>query len=84
MNSVLGSSPWQTVRTLGGTGVAVGGTEVDVLLCTVAGDGSGVGDGGSDAGFGVPGVSRLQAATRPVANSAATRLMVEASWVRTH
>jgi hypothetical protein len=74
MKSVFGSSPWQTVRTLGGTGVAVGGTGEGVLVGTTVGnaDGNGVGDGGSWVGFGFTGVGWLQAATRLVSNNAAT------------
>jgi hypothetical protein len=55
MKSVFGSSPWQTVRTFGGTGVGVGGTGVGVLVGITVGDGKAVGDGGSSVGLGVPG-----------------------------
>jgi hypothetical protein len=55
MKSVFGSSPWQTVSTLGGTGVAVGGIGVGELLGTLVGDGNGVGDGGSSVEFGIAG-----------------------------
>jgi hypothetical protein len=73
MKSVFGSSPWQTVSTFGGTGVAVGGTGVGVLV----GGAVGVGHGGSGAGVGVAGVGELQAARRPISSRATMVRMPE-------
>jgi hypothetical protein len=79
MKSVLGSSPWQTVSTFGGTGVAVGGTGVGVLLSALVGGAVGVGNGGSGTGVGVAGVGELQAARRPISSRATTVRMPEAN-----
>jgi hypothetical protein len=78
MKSVFGSSPWQTVSTLGSTGVAVGGTGVGVLLGALVGGAVGVGNGRSGTEVDVAGVGWLQAATRPVISNATTAQMPEA------
>jgi hypothetical protein len=65
MNNVLGSSAWQMVNSLGGTGVGV-------LVGAGVGEGGGEGKGATGVGIATAGTTERQPVTRPASNNVMT------------